>query len=148
MLVCGGESEEARRLYRRHATDWFEYHLRCDVSYRSWVDGADVLAEEMAGLLTFFGEGLGEPCLPPAPGPVTGLRVERLGQDLRLSWDPMPPEPPVTAFRVYEARSFDFAASEAVAEPVDPELSLPGIARDRTMRAWRVRAFGPGGERP
>ena len=148
VLICGGESEARRTLYRRHATDWLEHWLRCDESYRSWIDGADVLAEEAAGLLGFSAEGLGPPCAAARPGPVTGLRVARDGDDLLLSWDPLPPEPPVTGYRVREDESFEHAAALLVAEPGEPQVRLTGAAAEAGNRSWRVRAFGPGGEGP
>lgn len=148
LLLCGGDSEDRRTLYRRHATDWFEYHLRCDESYRTWIDGAEVLAEDAAGLLVFSASGLGPPCAVAPPGPVTGLRVRREGGDLLLTWDDPPPEPPVTGLRLLEAQDFGFAAPTVVAEPPAPEWRLPGAADAPGHRSWRIRAFGPGGEGP
>jgi predicted dienelactone hydrolase len=148
LLICGGDSEPMRELYRRHATDWFEYHLHCDESYRSWIDGADILAEDAGGLLSFSADGLGEACAAPPPGPVEGLRVRRDGADLVLSWDPPSAEPEVTGFRLHAAARFDFDGPELVAEPPATEWRLPGAATERGHSAWRVRAFGPGGEGP
>ena len=150
-LVCGSANSARQTLYRRYATGWFEYYLRCDAAYEPWVYGAQVQSDVAAGRITYDAAPIPPaplPCGPPSPpAAVTGLVASRNLDELTLTWDPIIAAPPVTAYRIYRSASPDFVDPVMAGEAPGASFTEP-LAASPSPAYFKVSAVNAGGEGP
>ncbi len=150
-LVCGSASSTRQALYRRYVTGWFEYYLRCDASYESWVHGSQVQADLSAGRITFDvapNPPAALPCgPPPLPPEVANLRVRRIGADLELAWDAAVAAPAVTGYRVYRSPGASFAGAVLAGSTAGTTFTEP-VSSSPSPAFFKVAAVNANGEGP